>query len=83
MISPFYQNLKRTYNIHIFRSNINTESDLETLHRYFVDYPGIHKWSVDLEDIDKVLRIESSKNVTASTIIEGVIGLGYFCEELE
>jgi hypothetical protein len=39
------------------------------------------KWSVDLSDIDNVLRIESD-DPDHSRVIEIVRNAGFFCEEL-
>lgn len=38
---------------------------------------GIINWSVDLEDIDNVLRIEAKTNLTENTVIELVKEYGF------
>ena len=44
----------------IFRTSIKTKQDIERIETLFAQYPCIHKWNVDLEDWEKVLRIECS-----------------------
>ena len=40
------------------------------------------KWNFDLEDMDKVLRIDSEENIVLK-IIDLLTGHSYRCEELE
>ena len=40
------------------------------------------KWNFDLEDCDRILRVESV-SVQAAVIMEKMKSLGMFCEELE
>ncbi len=42
---------------------------------------GIRKWNVDLQDCDRVLRIECF-DLTAREVENALQGAGYFCEEL-
>lgn len=83
MISPFYHNRKKLVRIHILKTNIETKQAVNTLKLLFNTHPGIIKWSLDLEDIDNVLRVESSKNISKEDIIDEVKSKGIYCEELE
>ena len=65
----------------IFKTNIHKESDVEKVASLMVDDPRIKKWTIDLEDIDKVLRIESV-HMQEQEIIERIIKAGYRCEAL-
>ncbi len=65
----------------IFRTNIRFKKDLRLVAPILDEAPGLHKWTVDREDTDKVLRIET-RNPDPSPIIERVTACGYFCEEL-
>lgn len=82
MISPFYQKLKTNIRIHIFKTNIKTESEVGILKILLSSNPKITTWSIDLEDIDKVLRIEATKNLSANDIVKEVESEGFYCEEL-
>ena len=42
----------------IFRTSITKEQDLKRIETLFAQYACIYKWNVDLEDWEKVLRIE-------------------------
>ncbi len=85
MISPFYINHKSVIDIHIFKTNIksNLDLDLDMIRLLFSSNRHIFNWSVDLEDIDKVLRIESHKNLSVKDIINQLKLIGFSCEELE
>lgn len=65
----------------VFRTNIRFKKDLRQLAPVLNEAPGLHKWTVDREDADKVLRIET-RNPDPHPIIERVTACGYFCEEL-
>lgn len=83
MISPFYKNHKSLTKIHIFKTNIKSNLDLDIIQLLFSSNRNIYDWSVDLEDIDKVLRIESNKSLSEKDIIEQLKFIGVSCEELE
>ncbi|WP_248723367.1 hypothetical protein [Seonamhaeicola sp. ML3] len=83
MISPFYQSRKRGERIHILKTNITSKPAVNTLKLLFNAHPDIVRWSIDLEDIDKVLRIETNSNLQQEDIIEQVTARGFYCEELE
>lgn len=70
-------------NVIILKTNINNEQKLNCAQRVFESIPQIKKWSVDQEDVDKVLRIEATKNLVESTIIHLLSMNGLVCQELE
>jgi hypothetical protein len=53
-----------------------------TLQQQLKAIPAIQKWTIDFEDCDKVLRIESSVNGLLPLVIKEINALGLFCEEL-
>ncbi|WP_341834877.1 hypothetical protein WJU16_18205 [Chitinophaga pollutisoli] len=65
----------------VFRTNIRFKKDLRQVAPVLDEAPGLVKWTVDREDTDKVLRIET-RNPDPSPIISLVESAGYFCEEL-
>ncbi len=83
MISPFYKNRRNVIKIHIFKTNIKSKLDLDMLQLLFSSNRNIFRWSVDLEDIDKVLRIESNENLNEEEIINQLNLIGFSCKELE
>lgn len=44
----------------IFRTSITTEQEIEKIERLFAQHSQIHRWNVDFEDREKILRIEST-----------------------
>ena len=66
----------------VFKTNIDTLQDVELVSDALQSCSDIISWSIDLEDIDKVLRIESDYDITLR--IEQMINAnGYLCLALE
>lgn len=68
--------------IHVFRTNINDAESRELLREIFDSSEQVLDWSVDFEDVDKVLRVVCTGGM-AKEYIEKVRVKGFFCEELE
>ncbi len=83
MISPFYLKRKNHINIHIFKTNIETKSEANRLKKLLSSSLEIKQLSIDLEDIDNVLRIEAHKRINEKDIINKIISEGFICEELK
>jgi hypothetical protein len=66
----------------IFKTDITSRWHSAALQPLFKQVPGIMKYSVDVEDIDHVLRIET-QNVKAMQIKNMLSQAGYYCEEME
>lgn len=66
----------------IYKTNINTIAQIQAVNNILSQQSDIKKWNIDIDDCDKVLRIE-----TSATEMENVIGSlkphQIFCEELE
>ncbi len=45
----------------VFKTNVLSDKDFETISRLLALEKRIIRWSIDREDIDKVLRIESDQ----------------------
>ncbi|MEO6524295.1 MAG: hypothetical protein ABIN91_21595 [Mucilaginibacter sp.] len=65
----------------IFKTNIQTNGDQFRIKRTLDSHPLIQQWNIDLEDIDCVLRIEST-HLNHNDIIDLLAKNGYYCEEL-
>ena len=66
----------------IFKTSVQSKSDVLKLHPYIEDIVQDGKWNFDLEDSDKIFRVETNKDIySAITLLFN--GLGYACEELE
>ncbi len=66
----------------IFRTDIKSKKKVKYLKPIFKKYTDILRWTVDLEDIDNVLRIEATANITADDIIEMVQMHGFYIQTL-
>jgi len=66
----------------LFRTDIKSKKKVKHLQPLLNEQAGVLDWSIDLEDIDNVLRIEA----TAQDIAEDIIGLvekqGFYIKSL-
>ncbi|MGF7080995.1 hypothetical protein [Mucilaginibacter sp. UYCu711] len=67
--------------IHLFKTNICTESDKQRVKFLLESRDDIEDWNVDQEDEDRVLRVVSC-SLKKQTIIQLLRGKGYLCIEL-
>jgi hypothetical protein len=65
----------------IFKTNIESEYDLEKIAPFLNAERKIKRWNVDREDTDHVLRIESEQ-LDLIKVIQSVEHAGFLCEEL-
>ncbi len=66
----------------IFKTDIRTKKKIKIVEPIFNNIPSIHDWSVDIEDIDNVLRIEGDHNIKEGDVIELIKTCGFNCEIL-
>ena len=69
-------------NILVFKTDIADKKQVRKLFRLLRTIEGILKWNIDMEDIDKVLRVETV-NASPRNIEEVFLNAGYYCKELE
>ncbi len=67
--------------IYVLKTNINSEALIKSIETEFNSIVLIKCWSVDIEDIDNVLRIESN-DLKEHDIIQMVKSKGFECEPL-
>lgn len=65
----------------VFKTDIIGKVDSENLGQILNEDHRITNWNIDQDDIDNVLRIESSE-MSPVDVIDLVRKLGYMCEEL-
>jgi hypothetical protein len=68
--------------IFVFKTSVKTKMQAKKLKPHIDKRLPKSKWNFDLEDIDKILRIDSEENVVL-TIIDLLNIHNYSCEELE
>ncbi|WP_303317467.1 hypothetical protein Q4Q34_00675 [Flavivirga abyssicola] len=66
----------------IFETDIESKEKVESLHPLLNKHSGILKWSIDFEDIDNVLRIEATANISETDIINMIKTRGFYIETL-
>ncbi|GAA3613409.1 hypothetical protein Q4Q39_03575 [Flavivirga amylovorans] len=66
----------------IFETDIKSKKKVKALKSVFNKHSDILKWSVDIEDIDNVLRIEATTNITEADIINMVQIHGFYIKTL-
>ena len=65
----------------VFKTDLRTKSQLRAVSPIFKHLP-VQKWTVDTEDIDKVLRIEAIGQLTETDVISRIKKKGFYCEAL-
>lgn len=65
----------------VLKTKIETESELRQLSDLLTPLDSVLKWTVDREDSDKVLRIETI-NTSTSEIMDLLAKHEIYCEEL-
>jgi len=66
----------------IFKTDIGTKSKLRGVKPVFNNHTTIKKWTVDMEDVDNVLRIEAVEPIDETQVIGLMEQRGFRCEVL-
>lgn len=69
-------------NILIFKTDLSTDLDVKYVQPIFDSYFSIIDWSVDLEDVDNVLRIVAKDSIKDADIIRLMQANKVICEGL-
>lgn len=67
----------------ILKTDIKTKKRVKTVSPVFDRITAIDRWTIDLEDVDKVLRIEAKDFLKEEDIVKLMDSYGVWCEELE
>ena len=65
---------------HICCTNINSKEQLDILKPHLNNHNSIIRWSIDLEDIDAVLKVITTNNLKEHEIIHLLDSEGYQCK---
>jgi hypothetical protein len=68
--------------IYVFKTSVKTKLQAKQLKPHIDQILPYARWNFDLDDIDKVLRIESEEDIVLK-IIDTLNIHNYHCEELE
>ncbi len=66
----------------IWKTNIESNEKRQIVANFLNQYATVLKWSIDMEDIDHVLRIESMDREVEESLINKIQSLGFNCETL-
>jgi hypothetical protein len=66
----------------IFKTNLRFKKQINSVTPHINNLQGIARWNVDLDDTDKILRIESV-DLSPRSVEATLQQAGYFCEELQ
>ena len=72
----------KTMNLLILKTNIKNRKKVRTVSRAFENHPSIKRWTIDTEDVDKVLRIETIGKLTRTEVENMIRPFGFYCEFL-
>lgn len=67
--------------LYIFKTNIDDQTRAATLSPIF-KHPSIKRWTIDTEDTDKVLKVETHEKMPEDFIIDELRDKGFLCEAL-
>ena len=67
--------------VYVFKTDINSASLIESVKPLLNSYQYITDWSIDMEDIDNVLRVVSVE-LLENEIIQIIKSKGFICEAL-
>lgn len=70
-------------NILVLRTNVQDELKKRVIEPLLNQHPDINEWSIDMEDLDKVLRIETSSKIQEEDIVQLLNQVGLLGEDLD
>lgn len=66
----------------ILKTEIKNRAGLKSISPILNQHPEVNRWTIDLEDIDKVLRIEASEEAKEIEILDLLNTSGIKCDTL-
>ena len=66
----------------VFKTNVRYKKHVSQLAGHLDRFPNINRWNFDLQDRDKILRIETHQ-MKPGVIEQTLAEAGYFCKELD
>lgn len=67
----------------VFCSNIDTKEAAALICNKLLKVEGVYKATIDLEDWENILRLESNPSLSIHEIEKTIINLGFECSELQ
>ena len=67
----------------VFKTNLRYKKQVNELTPHMNNLQGVLRWNVDLDDSDKILRVEANELCCPRKVEDTLVQAGYFCEELQ
>ena len=74
--------IKITMEILVFKTNVTSRKKVSSVAPLLTSFPTIRQWNFDLDDCDKVLRIEAV-GLNPDSVAQLLLAAGFNCEELD
>lgn len=65
----------------VFKTGIESDEQVKNIAPHLNSIKGIYKWSFDLDDHEKILRVEAA-GISPRSIEMTLLGMNFYCEEL-
>jgi hypothetical protein len=69
------------FEVLVFKTNISSDSDVGKVSHALTSESNIVRWTIDRDDVDKVLRVECDQ-LQPEAVIKLLHDAGFECEEL-
>ena len=66
----------------VFKTNVQNMRQINAIRSYIKSLKGIFRWNFDLDDSDRILRVEA-EYLSPRSVELALLQAGYYCEELE
>ena len=66
----------------VFKTNVTSKKKVSMVAQLLASFPTIRQWNFDLDDCDKVLRIEAA-GLNPGSVERLLLKAGFNCQELE
>lgn len=81
-VNPIFNTALYIMEVLVFKTNLRFKKQITAVTPHINNLQGIARWNVDLDDKDKILRIESF-DLSPRSVETTLQQAGYFCEELQ
>lgn len=68
--------------IYVFKTSVFTENEIQSIKPHLDELPQT-QWNFNLEDCDKILRIDSLSEISGEVVIKILQDKGFDCEVLQ
>ena len=66
----------------VFKTNVTSRKKVSMVASLLTSFPSIRQWNFDLDDCDKILRIEAA-GLSPGLVEQMMLKAGFDCQELD